>query len=283
MAELVSLQASEMVDEGLPVSVVIPLYNEQNILDQNVEILGGFFNAVVGRGRWYFLFIENGSTDKTAALAEAAALRWSPSRVIHLRKPNYGVALKTGLRAATTKWVYIVDIEQWDFPFIAWAWKNREAYDALIASKRADFTICHQHFYRRMLSCALNGLLQVFTQFSGTDTHGPKLLNRISLQSIIAACDLDRGQYDTELVLRAIRAQKRIVEAPSEYRELRPNRNWMVKKIVWNLWALARLTRIMKTVPHQGLARYYRVAREDVLQEAERLRQPAPRPEVRRV
>ena len=82
-------------------------------------------------------------------------------------------------------------------------------------------------------------------------------------------------------MLRAVRAQKRMIEAPSEYHELRPNRNWMVKKIVWNLLALARLVRIMKTVPHQGPARYYRVAREDVLAEAERL---APsQPEMRRV
>ncbi len=191
------------------------------------------------------------------------------------------MALKIGLRSATTRWVYIVDIEQWDLPFIAWSWKNRETYDAFIASKRADFTICHQSFYRRILSCALNGLLQVCTQFSGTDTHGPKLLDRVSLKSIIDACELDRGQYDTELVLRAVRAQKRIIEAPCEYRELRPNRNWMVKKIVWNLWALARLTRIMKTVPYQGLARYYRVPREDVLAEAERLQ--SSQPEMRRV
>jgi len=275
MAKLISLQSSDVstADDPCPVSVVIPLYNEQNILRENVEKLAGYFDAVVGHGRWYFLFVENGSTDSTPALADAVAAKRPPSRVIHLTNPNYGEALKAGLRGTTTKWVYIVDIEQWDFPFIAWSWKNRNSYDALIASKRADFTICHQHFYRRLLSCGLNGLLQVFTQFTGTDTHGPKLLNRLSLQSIIAACELDRGQYDTELVLRAVRAQKRIIEAPSEYHELRPNRNWMVKKIFWNLWALVRLTRIMKNVPHEGLARYYRVAREDVLAEAEALRQ----------
>ena len=283
MAELITLQAAETTatDDQCLFSVVIPLYNEQNILDRNLETLAGFFNAVAGPGQWYFLFVENGSTDATPKLADAAALRYPPSRVIHLPEPNYGIALKTGLRAATTKWVYVVDIEQWDFPFILWSWRNRNAYDLLIASKRADFTICHQHYYRRVLSCALNGLLQVFVQFSGTDTHGPKLLNRLSLQSIIAACELDRGQYDTELVLRAVRAQKRIIEAPSEYHELRPNRNWMVKKILWNLWALARLVKIMKTVPHQGLARYYRVAREDVLDEAGQLQSALP--EMRRV
>jgi hypothetical protein len=54
-----------------------------------------------------------------------------------------------------------------------------------------------------------------------------------------------------------------------------------VKKIVWNLWALARLVKVMKHVPYEGLARYYRVAREDVLAEAARQREP--QPESRRV
>lgn len=283
MAELISLQAGKAADEAesSAVSVVIPLYNEEKFLQQNADSLAEIFDGVVGESRWHFIFVENGSTDATATLADAVAARHPPSRALHLPNPNYGVALKTGLQAATGTWVYLLDIEQWDLPFIAWAWHNRESYDALIASKRADATINHQHFYRRLLSCGLNGLLQVLLQYTGTDTHGLKLLNRVSLQTIIDACELDRGQYDTELVLRAIRAQKRIIEAPSEYRELRPNRNWMVKKILWNTWALVRLVKVMKHVPYEGLARYYRVAREDVLAEASRQREP--QPESRRV
>ena len=283
MAELIPLQSNRGADdqEATAVSVVVPLYNEERFLQENADILARIFDAVVGHGCWSFIFVENGSTDATATLADAVAARHPPSRAIHLPTPNYGVALKTGLQAASTQWVYLLDIEQWDLPFITWAWRHRESYDALIASKRADATINHQHFYRRLLSCGLNGLLQVLLQYTGTDTHGPKLLNRTSLQTIIDACELDRGQYDTELVLRAIRGQKRIIEVPSEYRELRPNRNWMVKKIFWNMWALARLVKIMKHVPYEGLARYYRVAREDVLAEAERQREPAP--ESRRV
>jgi len=283
MAELIPLQTNRAADEheGAAVSIVIPLYNEQHFLRDNADSLARIFDGVVGPGRWSFIFVENGSTDATASLADAVAARHPPSRALHLPNPNYGVALKTGLQAATTKWVFLLDIEQWDLPFITWAWRHRESYDALMASKRADATINHQHFYRRLLSCGLNGLLQVLLQYTGTDTHGPKLLDRVSLQAIIDACELDRGQYDTELVLRAIRGQKRIIEAPSEYRELRPNRNWMVKKIFWNMWALARLVRVMKHVPYEGLARYYRVAREDVLAEAERQREPAP--ESRRV
>jgi glycosyltransferase involved in cell wall biosynthesis len=249
-------------------SVVIPLYNEEKILQNNLGILATCFDRVIGPGQWLFLLVENGSADATLALARDAVAHWPGSRVLHLPEPNYGIALKTGLKAATTRWICVVDIEQWDLPFIAWSWKNRQAYDLLLASKRADPTICHQHTYRRLLSCALNGLLQVLVQFTGTDTHGPKLIDRAALQPIIDVCELDRGQYDTELVLRSMRAGMRIVEVPVLYREMRPNRNWMLKKILWNLLALRRLVKVMERVPYRGYVRYHRLGREDVLAES---------------
>jgi glycosyltransferase involved in cell wall biosynthesis len=265
----IAAAAAEAGRLGAPLaSVVIPLYNEQEILERNMAVLAECFDRVIGAGKWIFLLVENGSADGTLAAAQTATARWPGSRVLHLSEPNYGVALKTGLKAATTRWIYVLDIEQWDLPFIAWSWRNRGGYDVLLASKRADPTICHQHVYRRLLSCALNGLLQVFVQFTGTDTHGPKLLDRTALQSIIDVCELDRGQYDTELVLRAIRGGKRMVEVPVLYREMRPNRNWMVKKIVWNLLALRRLVKVMRSVPYEGYIRYHRFGREEVLAES---------------
>jgi glycosyltransferase involved in cell wall biosynthesis len=254
--------------EEVAVSIVIPLFNEQEIIRENLEILAAFFDRMVGAGKWMFILVDNGSVDATPQAVEAATAKWPPSRGIKLAEPNYGEALKTGLRAATTKWVYLLDIEQWDLPFIAWSWMTRWHYDAFIASKRADPTLNEQHTYRRFLSWGSNCLLQILFQFTGTDTHGPKLLNRYALETIIPACQLDRGQFDTELVLRATRAGKRLIEIPVPYRESRPPRNWMVKKIVWNLFALRRLAKVMRDVPYEGHLRCYRIAYEDVIAES---------------
>jgi hypothetical protein len=89
------------------------------------------------------------------------------------------------------------------------------------------------------------------------------------LEPIIRICQLDRGQFDTELVLRAARGRKRIVEVPVEYRESRPHRNLMFKKIVWNLIALRRLHYVMREVPFEGYVQHYRFTREDVLAESQ--------------
>lgn len=257
------------------VSIVIPLFNEETILQQNLEALADFFDRMVGQGKWRFILVDNGSTDTTPKLVEDATRRWPPSAGVRLTEPNYGAALKAGLRAATEPWVYMLDIEQWDIPFIAWTWMKRENYDAFIASKRADPTLNKQHYYRRILSWGLNCVLQVLFQFTGTDTHGAKLLNRDTLEAIIFKCQLDRGQFDTELVLRATRAGFRLMEIPSPYAESRPPRNWMIKKIVWNILAIQRLTKVMKSVDFEGPQRCYRIAYGDVLIEAEHILAPA--------
>lgn len=250
---------------ALPVSIVIPLFNEQSVLMANAEALASYLDGAIGPRNWFYILVNNGSSDETPALLRHIVERWPLSYVINLEQPNYGAALKAGLRAATTKWVYMLDIEQWDLPFMTWAWHNRHQYDLLMASKRADPTLNLQRPYRRLLSAGLNVALQVLFGYSGTDTHGPKLINRDSLDAIIAKCELDRGQFDTELVLRAMRNGKRLVEVPVEYRESRPHRNLMVKKIFWNLLALRRLERVMRDVPFESALRYYRFAREDVL------------------
>jgi len=269
MDNVVSVRPAGQGTAELPVAVVIPLFNEEQIMSEKLEAIGAIFDGVIGAGNWHFVLVENGSTDGTPRLAEEATQRWPHSYVLTLGEPNYGAALKAGLRSVKRRWAYSLDIEQWDAPFITWAWQNRRSFEVFIGSKRADPTINHQEPYRKLLSCGLNGLLQLLLQFSGTDTHGCKLIDCDSLRSIIETCQLDRGQFDTELVLRAARAQKCIVEVPVEYREYRPKRNLMAKKIVWNILALRRLKRVMADVPFDGSLRYYRFSREDLLRESE--------------
>ena len=56
----------------------------------------------------------------------------------------------------------------------------------------------------------------------------------------------DRGQFDVELVLRLIRAGKKIVELPIIHREFRKPKFAIVKKIIWNVIAFYKLKKIMK-------------------------------------
>jgi glycosyltransferase involved in cell wall biosynthesis len=246
-------------------SIVVPIRNEEAILWQNASTLAASLNAVVGSGRWQFILVDNASTDSTPSIIERIVETWPPSFSVYAAQPNYGAALKAGLSSVTTPYAMIIDVEQSDEPFLAWSWRHRDAYDLFIGSRRADPSLSVRPKYRWFLSWGLNALLQLFFDFTGTETHGPKLIRMERMTDLIALCVSDRGQYDTEIVLRAMRASRRIVEVPISIQEHRKSRNLMINKIVWNIVAFNRLRRILRDVPREGPVRYRRFTREDVL------------------
>ena len=119
---------------------------------------------------------------------------------------------------------------------------------------------------RRLLSWGLNALIQLFFSYMGTDTHGPKLINMTTMRPIIDQCVCDRGQFDSEIVLRGVRAGRRVAEAPIEHREHRPPKFRIVKKVGWNIVAFTRLRKVLSDVPYEGLVKFRQYNRWDVME-----------------
>jgi len=252
------------MNQSLELSVVVPIYNDGELLWDSAQSLADCLDRVVGPGHWQYVLVDNGSKDGSPIVIERIAATWPNSVTIRLPTPNYGAALRAGLNQASGDWAHIINVDFWDFAFVAWAWKHRRDYDLILASKRADPTLNAQTRYRRILSWGLNTLLAFFFQYVGTDTHGPKLLYMRTMRPILDACVMLRGQYDTEFTLRALRRGLRLAEVPIPYRDLRKNRNLLINKIAWNLKDMVRLRRRIHAVPWQGPLRYHRWSRADV-------------------
>lgn len=251
---------------SIEISIVIPVYNEDDILEENINTLAKYFDSVIGQGKWQFVIVDNGSVDATPQILKDLLPKYPPSKSVHEPIPNYGNALRAGLLAADTPYAHIIDIEQWDMHFLEWAWKKRDEFDVFIGSKRSDPTISQQYPYRRLLSWGLNALLQLFFGYMGTETHGPKVINLNAVRDIVKSCVCDRGQFDTEIVLRSLRGSYRVAEAPIEFCEQRPPRNMMMKKIMWNIIAFNRLRKVMRDVPYGNSVRFNQFCRHDVLE-----------------
>ena len=219
----------------------------------------------MGAGNWLYVLVDNGSTDGTPEIIQKILATFPPSKSVFVAEPNYGAALRAGFSAVDTPFLHVCDVEQWDIPFLAWAWSLRDEHDLFIGSKRSDPTISRQTPRRRFLSWGLNALLQLFFGYMGTETHGPKLINLIRLRSVVDRSVSDRGQFDTEIVLRAVRKGYRIAEAPIAFSETRPPRTKIVKKVVWNLVAFNRLRRIIRDVEYEGPVEFHQFSRSDVL------------------
>lgn len=249
---------------AVELSVIVPIFNEEDHLMAMAESLQGPLDEIVGPGRWQFVLADNGSTDATPEVVQAICRLHPQSCPLRLGAPNYGGALQAALKAAQGQWALIINVDWWDTVFIRWAWRNRERYDLILGSKRCDPKLNQMSRYRQTLSWGLNSVLQFVFGFVGTDTHGLKLIKLETMLPIVEQCVMRRGQFDTEMTLRSMRNGLWLAEVPVPVKDVRTQRNRMVKKITQNLIDILRLRKVMRAVPHQGPIRYHRWAREDM-------------------
>lgn len=245
-------------------SVVVPIYNEEEVLWTMAEELSEHLDNTIGKNKWQFVLVDNGSVDSSPEIIQKIKQQWPNTIPIRLAMPNIGKAQAEGLRQAEGKWFYLIQTDWWDPVFISWAWTKRDRYDLIYGSKRADDSLNQHSRYRRNLSWGLNALLRFFFGFVGSDTHGDKLMKMVTMRPILEKCVMHRGQFDTEFTIRAMREGLWLAEVPIPIVEIRKRRNWMMRKIVQNIWDLFRLYRVIHQAPSSHSIRYHRWARDDM-------------------
>ncbi|MFT3905753.1 MAG: glycosyltransferase family 2 protein [Steroidobacteraceae bacterium] len=88
------------------ISVVVPVCNEET----NVEPLAAEIGAALSGRAFELLFIDDGSTDGTAAAVLRARAQLPQIRLLqHARRSGQSAALCSGMRAARAEWVATLD------------------------------------------------------------------------------------------------------------------------------------------------------------------------------
>jgi glycosyltransferase involved in cell wall biosynthesis len=97
------------------ISVVVPCYNEQESLPELFEQLEAVMAHLACDGE--YIFVDDGSTDRTIAVLRELRVRSPRVSVISFRR-NYGksAALNTGFRAASGDYVVTIDADLQDDP-----------------------------------------------------------------------------------------------------------------------------------------------------------------------
>ena len=228
-----------------PFSVVVPVYNEARIVTGSIARMLEALEHMAGE--FELLICENGSTDDTAALVHRLQRDDPRIRLERLPEPDYGGAMRHGIRACRYDRVVIFNIDFWSIDFTREAVAKLDSHDIVIGSKVMKGSEDRRPWLRRSLTRSFNTMLRGVFGFQGTDTHGMKALRRAAVDRVLAACITSQSIFDTELVLRAERAGLRIVEIPVEVKEIRQPSYWSVIKrlpeVLWNLYKLSRALR----------------------------------------
>jgi glycosyltransferase involved in cell wall biosynthesis len=90
-------------------SIVIPAYNEEARLPGSLEKIAGFLARQAYRAE--VLIVENGSSDRTYAIAQDFAQKNPLFRALHIEERGKGIAVKTGMLAAQGEYCFICDAD----------------------------------------------------------------------------------------------------------------------------------------------------------------------------
>ena len=231
-----------MSDAPVDVSIVIPVYNEEGILHAAVVDLRERL-APLG-WRYEILLAENGSRDGTVAVAAELSKKYPELRLISVGAPNYGRALRAGILAARGALILCDEIDLCDADF------HRQAVDLMrsgaaemvIGSKLIAGASDERPLFRHAASMVYTSLLRGLLDFRGSDTHGLKAFVRDRVVPIAESCLTDKDVFASELVIRAYRANLKVVEVPIRVMEKRPPSINLLNRVPNVLGNLAKLT-----------------------------------------
>jgi glycosyltransferase involved in cell wall biosynthesis len=164
--------------------------------------------------QWELIIVDDGSRDRTGALADDVARTHPHVRVVHHPvNRGYGAAVRSGLAAARYDFVFFTDGDrQFDVGQIG---------RLLAALDRADVAIGYRrnradHLVRKLNASAWNALVRLLFRIPSRDIDCAfKLLPRRA----VAGLDLraEGAMVSTELLAQIVQAGHRMVEVPVDH------------------------------------------------------------------
>ena len=220
-------------------SIVIPIFNEEEILEESTNAIFSLCKRM--EIDFEIIFSENGSTDKTKAIAEELTNKHTEIKIISNPEPNYGNALKTGFKIAKNDLVISFDIDYYSESFLSEALKLESEYSGITASKRLGSSEDGRRFIRRLATNFFVILLKTLFGTKLSDTHGMKAIKKSEIEKFLPKVVSTQDIFDTELLIRIEKNGGKIKEVPAKVNEIRPSVSLIYKRIPRTLKSLIKL------------------------------------------
>ena len=206
------------------VSLIVPVYNEENRLEKAVPHVFEYFRSIFHR--WEILYVDDGSTDSTSQKLLALQQTYPALQVIrNVRNYGKGRAIRNGFSAAQGDFLLFSDadfstpVEETSrlLEFIF------QGYDIAIGSRALpDSNVeVHQSWMREALGKAGNLLVKALLPLQINDTQcGFKIFRKDAARLILPKLTIDGFAFDIEMLTVAALNGLRIAEVPVTWRNV---------------------------------------------------------------
>lgn len=201
------------------ISIIAPCYNEEALLEINICTIIKYMEGKDHKYLWEILIVNDGSKDKTGAIADELAVKNNHVRVIHHpTNLNLGNALQTGFRNSKADIIVVLDIDlSYSVDYI------EQMTDKLIETN-ADIVIASAYmkggkvtavpFMRAVMSKYVNRFMRFAAQDKYYTFTG---MVRAYRKSYIQTVNLKTKDYEImpEIIYKSMILRAKIVEIPA--------------------------------------------------------------------
>lgn len=204
--------------------VTIPVLNEEATLEKNVRILHRFLQQHFPEaGQWRIVIADNGSTDRTADIAQALSQEVPEIAYVKVPEKGVGLALKTSWGQSNADIVGYMDLDlATDLPHFLEAYDAlaHQGYDIVYGSRlHPGAKVVNRPFKREVASRIFNLLLKLYLGVRFSDGMcGFKFLRREAYPRLYdAGAQNDGWFFSTELLTTAEWLGLNIFELPVKW------------------------------------------------------------------
>jgi glycosyltransferase involved in cell wall biosynthesis len=210
-----------MSDKKL-VDILLPVYNEQHVLEKSVTTLRTFLQDNVSDFNWIITIGDNASTDKTLEKAKELENRFKDVRVFDLDKKGRGRMVKYAWNKSEADILTYMDIDLSTdlnaFPPMVRA--IMDGYDVAIGSRQYKGANVDRGFKREAISRGYIWILKLLLGFPFTDAQcGFKAVSKKLVNDLFSKIEDDEWFFDTELLFLAHENGYKVKELPVRWIE----------------------------------------------------------------
>ncbi|HXU28404.1 MAG TPA: glycosyltransferase family 2 protein [Bacteroidia bacterium] len=201
------------------VSILLPCYNEEAILENNIETIVSYLESKNKKYRWEIIIINDGSKDETGRIADELVEKNNHIRVIHHpTNLNLGNALKTGFKNSKGEIVVVLDID------LSYSTDHIEKLIDKLVETTSDIVIASPYmsggkvtavpFTRKLMSRWVNEFMRIAAQ---DKYHTYTGMVRAYRKDFINTVNLKTKDYEInpEILYKAMILRARVVEIPA--------------------------------------------------------------------
>jgi glycosyltransferase involved in cell wall biosynthesis len=231
---------------GPLVEVVVPVHNEQHVLETSIWRLHGYLEAGFPFS-FRITIADNASTDATWLLAKRLAERLGGVRAVHVPQKGRGRALRQVWGASDAAVVAYMDVDlstglEALLPLVAPLLSGHS--DLAIGTRLANGAAVVRGPKRELVSRCYNLLLRATMRARFSDAQcGFKAGRTEVVRALLPAVEDEAWFFDTELLLAAQRGGLRIHEVPVDWVEDADSRVDVVRTALDDLRGMARVAR----------------------------------------